>query len=119
MRWIVIRFCLQFCLALVGVSAVATAAELPPPAKQTVDFADDIQPLLKKNCVSCHGAEQQKGGLRLDEKKRALEGGDSGVEIIAGKSSDSRLVKLIAGIDEDFGQMPPDGKGKFAGTFQQ
>ena len=112
MRWAVIRYCLQFCLAMVGVSVAADTAELPPPATRTVAFVDDIQPLLKKNCFSCHGVERQEGGLRLDEKRRALEGGDSGAEIVAGKSAESRLVKLIAGIDEDFGQMPPDGKGK-------
>src|SRR5687767_7495116 len=87
-------------------------AMLPPAASRSVDFAKDIQPILQKNCYSCHGAEAQEGGLRLDQKKRALEGGDSGAEIVAGKSAESRLVRLIAGIDEEFGQMPPDGKGK-------
>jgi mono/diheme cytochrome c family protein len=85
---------------------------LPPAVTRTVDFAADIQPLLKKNCFSCHGPEQQEGGLRLDQKKRALDGGDSGAEIVMGKSGESRLVRMIAGIDEDFGQMPPKEKGK-------
>ena len=89
----------------------ASAAELPPAAVRSVDFAADIQPLLKKNCYSCHGAEHQEGGLRLDQKKRALQGGDSGTEIVPGKSAESRLVRLMAGIDEDFGVMPPEGKG--------
>jgi hypothetical protein len=97
--------------AATGLSA-EPAKELPPPADRTVDFAADIQPLLQKNCYSCHGAENQEGGLRLDQKKRALEGGDSGAEIMPGKSAGSRLVRVMAGIDEDFGQMPPDGKGK-------
>jgi len=94
------------------VAGGAEPDQLPPPAQRTVDFAKHIEPLLKKNCHSCHGSEQQQGGLRLDQKKRALDGGDSGREIIAGKSADSRLVKLVAGIDEDFGVMPPEGKGK-------
>jgi hypothetical protein len=89
----------------------AAAGELPPAAGRAVDFAKDIQPLLQKNCYSCHGPEQQEGGLRLDQKKRALEGGDSGAEIVPGKSAESRLVRMIAGTDEDFGRMPPDGKG--------
>jgi len=87
-------------------------AALPPAAARTIDFAVDIHPLLQKNCYSCHGAEHQEGGLRLDVKKRALEGGDSGAEIVPGKSADSRLVRMIAGIDEEFGRMPPDEKGK-------
>jgi hypothetical protein len=90
---------------------LSLAAELPPPVDRKVDFATDIQPLLRKNCLSCHGPEHQEGGLRLDQKKRALQGGDSGAEIVPGKSAESRLVKLAAGIDEDFGLMPPEGKG--------
>src|SRR5688572_21695120 len=58
--------------------AEEAAKKLPPPASRQVDFAADIQPLFQKNCFSCHGAEHQEGGLRLDQKKRALEGGDSG-----------------------------------------
>jgi mono/diheme cytochrome c family protein len=95
-----------------GPSAAEPAAMLPPAADRPVDFSADIQPLFQKNCYSCHGPEEQEGGLRLDDKKRALEGGDSGAEILAGNSGESRLVRVIAGIDEDFGQMPPDGKGK-------
>ncbi|MCE9524969.1 MAG: PSD1 and planctomycete cytochrome C domain-containing protein [Planctomycetales bacterium] len=50
--------------------------------------------------------------MRLDLKKRALEGGDNGVVIKAGKSADSRLVLLVAGLDKETGLMPPEGKGK-------
>jgi hypothetical protein len=98
---------------LLSLSPPATpAAELPPAASRTVEFATDIQPLLQKNCHSCHGPEHQEGGLRLDQKQRALIGGDSGAEFVAGKSAESRLVRVIAGTDEDFGLMPPKGKGK-------
>src|SRR5262245_46880748 len=93
-------------------NAAEPAASLPPPATRPVDFAVDIHPLLQKNCFSCHGAEQQEGGLRLDQKKRALDGGDSGAEIVPGKSAESRLVRVIAGADDEFGQMPPKEKGK-------
>src|SRR5262249_15353739 len=96
-------------------SRVLTAepgATLPAAATRTVDFAADIQPLLKKNCYSCHGAERQEGGLRLDDKQRALTGGDSGAEIVPSKSADSRLGRMSSGTDEDFGRMPPEGKGQ-------
>ena len=87
------------------------ASKLPSAAQKKVDFAADIQPLFKKNCFSCHGAEAQEGGLRLDQKKRALDGGDHGKAIVPGKSADSRLVHLVAGLDEEIGLMPPDGMG--------
>ena len=101
------------CLAVVvqGEPPQVEASKLPPAAQKKVDFAADIQPLFKKNCFSCHGAEAQEGGLRLDQKKRALDGGDHGRAIVPGKSADSRLVHLVAGLDEEIGLMPPDGMG--------
>ena len=32
----------------------------------TVSYQDKILPLLKTNCVKCHGADKQKGDIRLD-----------------------------------------------------
>src|SRR5436305_3431160 len=115
MRWATL-LSLSFAGALAasnGFRALADdrASALPAPATRKIDFAVDVLPLLKKNCFSCHGSEHQEGGLRLDVKKRALDGGDSGVEFVVGKSGESRLVRLLAGIDEEFGQMPPKGKG--------
>lgn len=86
--------------------------ELPPAAKRTVEFIADIEPLLKKNCHSCHGSEHQEGGLRLDAKSRALAGGDLGKEIVPGKSGESRLIRVVAGVDDEIGAMPPEGKGQ-------
>ena len=49
---------------------------LPPAVPGQMDFARDIQPLLKTHCLKCHGPEKQKGGLRLDHRAAALKGGD-------------------------------------------
>src|SRR5215471_19269841 len=40
------------------------------PAK--VDFGKDVLPILRQNCVSCHGPAQQSSGLRLDRKSSVL-----------------------------------------------
>ena len=37
-----------------------------------VDYLRDVKPLLTQECVKCHGATQQKGGLRLDTAAAAL-----------------------------------------------
>ena len=84
-------------------------SKLPPPASGPVDFAKDIQPLFAAKCYSCHGAEKQKGGLRLDLKAGAIEGGDNGKVFIPGKSTESKLVHAIAGLGET-GIMPPKEK---------
>jgi mono/diheme cytochrome c family protein len=81
-------------------------SKLPPVASGPVDFARDIQPLFAAKCFSCHGAEKQKGGLRLDLKAGALEGGDNGKVFIPGKSAESKLVHALAGLGES-GIMPP------------
>src|SRR5207253_47148 len=35
-------------------------------------YLEKIQPLLAERCYSCHGADKQKGGYRLDIPERAL-----------------------------------------------
>jgi hypothetical protein len=37
-----------------------------PTDAASVSFANQILPLLKANCVSCHGSSQQNAGVRLD-----------------------------------------------------
>jgi hypothetical protein len=87
--------------------AVAAAQEIPPAASVKVDFARDIEPLLSKRCYICHGAQQQMSGLRLDQKDAALKGGASGIDIRPGKSAESRLIRLVAGLEKK--AMPPVG----------
>ena len=43
--------------------AVTYAGSVPPGHNA---FRRDVQPVLKKLCVDCHGPEKQKGDLRLD-----------------------------------------------------
>jgi len=50
------------------------------------DFTSDIQPLLKKRCIACHGQAMRMNGLRLDTGELVLKGGYSGV---AAKDADS------------------------------
>ena len=45
-------------------SLLADAAS--PTDAATVSFTDKTLPLLKTNCVSCHGPSQQNAGVRLD-----------------------------------------------------
>lgn len=75
------------------------------------DFAKDIAPVLAKNCIECHGAEKQKGKLRLDTKEAAFKGGDSGMAgIVPGKSADSRIYKVVTLPKGHDDIMPPKGE---------
>ncbi|MFN0123985.1 MAG: DUF1549 domain-containing protein, partial [Blastocatellia bacterium] len=69
-----------------------------------VDFARDIAPILRQNCLGCHGPQKQMAGLRLDDKKTAL-----AKVIIPGKAADSELYRRVAGLS-DQARMPMKGQ---------
>jgi cytochrome c553 len=73
------------------------------------DFARDIQPLLAKHCLECHGPDQQKSSFRLDLKQAALKGGDNGPAILPADSSRSPLIQHISAPASDEMAMPPKG----------
>src|SRR4051812_12749089 len=88
----------------------SSVAGLPPSATGPVDYARDIRPIFQRACLKCHGPEKQKGGLRLDLKSAALEGGDNfAPSIVPGESADSPLIRFVSGIDPDL-KMPPQGE---------
>ena len=95
-------------LCLAAAQTTFGADRLPPPVSRSVDFSSEIQPLFRERCTICHGGEQESSGLRLDRKAAALRGGYSGPVIVPGISAESRLVRLVAGIDGDL-RMPPVG----------
>ena len=102
-------------VAMTGGTRVGHAEEkpmIPSAAKRAVDFVRDIKPLLKDHCWKCHGANKQRGDLRLDEKAAAMKGGESfAPAIIPGSGAESPLVKFPAGVVEGL-QMPPEGEKK-------
>jgi len=86
------------------------AAKLPPAAKKQVSYKKDIQPLMEKSCVNCHGSKKRpKGKFRIDTRELALKGGSEGTAIIPGKSDRSPLIYYISHQVVDF-EMPPEGK---------
>jgi hypothetical protein len=99
-------------LTLLGVVAPATTR--PGSAQQTpagppVDFARDVWPILESRCVGCHGPQKQRGGLRLDRRDAALDGGDSGKVLLPGNAAASPLVKRV-GSHNKLERMPPTGE---------
>ena len=78
-------------------------------AGDVVDFARQVQPILLRACLRCHGPERQKGGLRLDRRESALKGGDSGEPAVApGDLEAGTLVERVSSDDETV-RMPPKG----------
>ena len=86
--------------------AVMFASILFSQTPTKVDFAKVIQPLLRQNCLGCHGPAVQQAGLRLDRKSSAMK--PFSRRITAGSSANSMLYHRISGTE--YGpQMPPTG----------
>ncbi|HEX3718983.1 MAG TPA: c-type cytochrome domain-containing protein [Verrucomicrobiae bacterium] len=104
-----------FALAMVcGLAAGVEAQEkpLPPAATGSVDFARDIEPILKNSCLRCHGSEKPKSHFRLDNRVSALAGGEKNTnDIVPGDSGKSLLIHYVAYAVGDV-EMPPIGKGE-------
>ena len=103
-------------MALVGSVPVAQAAltpdqvaQLPPAAQVPVDFARDIRPIFEASCVQCHARGKNKGSFSLETRQDFVEGGETGVPALAGKSAESLVVAMISGLDPE-SVMPKKGK---------
>ena len=86
-----------------GLPGHGVAAAITP--EQTEFFEKKIRPVLVAECVECHNADKQKGGLRLDYRDGWKKGGDSGETIVPGDPKESLLLRTIRHEEEDL-KMP-------------
>jgi hypothetical protein len=106
-------------LAGVAIAAVAVAgspAVMPGTnacaAEAAVSYADDIAPIFKGWCVSCHqpsGEGAKASGLDLTSYEGVMKGTKFGPMVIPGKPDESNLIVLVQGqakIRMPFGHKP-------------
>src|SRR5213078_3366094 len=91
---------------LLAWAAAATASV--GAADKPVSFTADIRPVFENSCWKCHGGAIQLSKLDLRTRDAALKGGQKGVAIVPGKAVESRLYRLVAGLEKP--SMPMDGK---------
>ncbi|MDG1892724.1 MAG: DUF1553 domain-containing protein [Verrucomicrobiota bacterium] len=72
-----------------------------------------VQPILDSACVECHGAETQKGGLRLDSLEQLALGGSSGPVVLPGTQGQGTLLERLRHADPEE-RMPPAKKPPLA-----
>jgi formylglycine-generating enzyme required for sulfatase activity/mono/diheme cytochrome c family protein len=80
-------------------------------AVKKVDFVRDIQPILEMSCVACHREGHDKGGLRLETRELAMQGGEGGPGLIPGKAEESPVYKTTVLAPDHDDLMPPSNKG--------
>ncbi|MEN9556343.1 MAG: hypothetical protein RLZZ232_2629, partial [Planctomycetota bacterium] len=74
------------------------------------DSVDELQlaarRILQTRCVTCHGSEQQEGGLRLDSAAAMQRGGDRAAPESSAEHVAEIFLRAISGDDSEL-QMPP------------
>lgn len=85
---------------------------------QAAVYKDIIQYTLDKKCVQCHGANKQKGNLRLDDSTWVLTGGKNGEVVNQQEPEQSEMLRRILLELNDEKHMPPKGKNQLT-EFEQ
>ena len=102
-------FCLVVGCAAVSMTTHAASQKLPAPVDREIDFLKDVEPILAARCYECHGRDVVMNGYSMWRRKDAVRGGYSGLPAIeSGESESSRLIRLVAGLEEGL-EMPPTG----------
>jgi hypothetical protein len=91
--------------ALLLLAAITASADSPGDQH----FTDKVKPLLESRCISCHGPDKVKGGLRMDSRPALLKGGDTGPALVPGKPAESLLLQAVLHSKKDL-EMPPKEK---------
>lgn len=83
---------------------VSFACSNPKPLQaQSIDFDNQIAPILISHCLQCHQGEEANGGLDMTKLSSLTKGGDSGAAVVPGKAEESLLWARVSS-DE----MPPE-----------
>jgi hypothetical protein len=89
-----------------------TPKPTPPDAAQQAKakelFKSDIAPLLKANCLRCHGGKKTESSLDISTRDKLLKGGERGSAIVPGDAKKSLLYQLAAHLKDP--HMPHGGE---------
>ncbi len=72
-----------------------------------VSFERDVAPILKTNCLGCHGDDRDAGNLRMNSYANMARGGSSGLLAVPGRPMQSLMIAKLLTSDEQQ-RMPKD-----------
>src|SRR5262245_2351212 len=94
---------------LVLVHSATPAFAQAPAATKPVSFINDVAPILKENCIGCHGAKNPKGKLDMTHYETFRKGGTKDDPVTPGKPEESYIIELLTATDNK--RMPPKQPG--------
>lgn len=97
--------CLPFFLVALASPLFAELPVAELKRETPVNFAIEVYPFLKQNCLACHNSTKAKADLILESPQDMIRGGDSGPSIEPGNGKDSFLFTTAAHLEEP--TMPP------------
>ncbi|MFK7851902.1 MAG: PSD1 and planctomycete cytochrome C domain-containing protein [Akkermansiaceae bacterium] len=75
---------------------------LATPLSAEIQFTRDVQPILNKNCIACHGGVKEAGGVSFIFRDQVLGEGESGkIVVVPGKPEESEMIARIITNDLD------------------
>ena len=86
-------------VALLLVTSPRAQAPQPPTSQTAVTFATDIRPILEEKCLGCHGDTLKLSRLDLRTRESAIGGGVHGAALVPGNAEQSRLYRMVAGLE--------------------
>jgi len=99
-------------------SSFVQDGEAKKPSKKSaspISFKNDVFPIVKKNCLPCHAEDNfNPSELSMDDYEKMKAGGKNGEIWVAGKSSESTIVKKLSEKPPFGDRMPLNSKKKIA-----
>ncbi|MGH9160476.1 MAG: c-type cytochrome domain-containing protein [Vicinamibacteraceae bacterium] len=82
----------------------------PPIGPDSPIFHALVQPVLRKNCTTCHGSNKVEGELRLDSFAALKQGGEHGPVVRAGDVDRSDMFRRVTLPSDHEDAMPAEGR---------
>ncbi|QTN32129.1 DUF1553 domain-containing protein [Akkermansiaceae bacterium] len=82
---------------------------LTTPLAAAIDFTRDVQPILNKNCIACHGGVKEAGEVSFIFRDQVLGKGESGKTVVVpGNPELSEMIARVTTDDPDDLMPQPD-----------
>jgi hypothetical protein len=100
-----------------GLLFLAPAMLLAGCGQGEVSYADDIEPIIKKSCISCHSGSGEGASVSeylMTDYANVMQGTKFGAVVVPGSRMSSSLYLVVAGKTAPEIRMPPHNDEAFA-----